>query len=831
MREIKYFPFVEEKEINKQCYATAAIRLASLQSVRLRSRDLSSEDDSKRNKNPFLIHRPILDAMANLSEDISFALNIVSSPLPSYPLNGKINLTITITAVSETRQDAVSLLLSRYASFLALLSTFLPHAEFEVVKKEKALEEAMHPLQPFYSYSIDRFQDVFSLTVSPDSTQENSVGFLRSEKNAGNTEAQKIKYLFPWWQEGHNDLANVLEAMLLCPSPLWFQVRLRPLKVVTPDVVVDLQNDLKKCEELLSGMASEQSVLSLQTRELRKAISERLWQLNGSVFQGGCFLCSDSELDEALLAAVAGQISPSLLIKEEHRLQLKGKNSFSKISSDDFLDQDHFSSNGVFTIDEATCAFRVPFSSDQDPSGLPVKSYRTCMASADMFTAQSAGMLFLGNNRHRGFLSPIYVSDEDRMRHTCIMGQTGTGKSVFLESLILQDIYQGKGCCFIDPHGDSINTILQYYPKEREKDLVLIDFLDRDRVVPFNLLHSKDEEERDHIIDDLYSWLDATYDMKVTGGPIFESYFRGFLRLLMDDKKQMTFQPTMADFLRVFNDRDLRVHCLDQCSDQNVMRIITQANKAGGEAALSNIAPYITSKLNRFDLDKNLQLMTGQEHMAIDFDEIMNEEKVLLVNIGRGRFGENICGLLASQIVSRFQWAAMKRVDMKADKRKDFFLYIDEFQNIASESFISMLAEARKFRLGLVLANQYADQLERKKTGSGDSVLKAILGNVGNITCFRLGVNDAETMKGVFYPEFAKDDMVNLPIGNCYVNLKSGKVNPAIFSMETRLLDTLQKSEYVQKMEKASKAKYSIPRKQAIQNLENHNKKIDDLLG
>ena len=822
-----YFPATKEISYKGQVWISAAVRLASIQSVRLR-KTYSSDLETEKQINPYLLHRPLLHALANSPGNITFSLNMLTFPVPAYPLSGKVEMAILITAFGTDRKAVISDLLSRYASSFSLLSTFLSHAEFEVVKDEIELHKWLFPFQPVSVFSIDRYRDSFALTVDPKSMQEKNIGFLSAIGK--NEEIPAIRYLFPWWQDGRCDLATVVEALLFCPSSIWFQVRLRP-SLISPEEITLLKESLTTCEELINGIQSKLSVLSVQTQELRSAISERIWQQNRPAFLGGCFICSQSELDEALISAVAGQISPPPIVKEQHNLPLKGGSSFQRIAVQDFLNPDYFSPMGVLTADEAACSFRIPYAEKQDPPGLPVKSFRTGLAVSGLFEENTKSMLFLGNNRHRGHINPVFVSNEDRLRHSCIMGQTGTGKSVYLESMILQDIYQGKGCCFIDPHGDSIEKILQLYPKERIKDLVLIDFLDRGRVVPFNLLTWQDEEERDRIIDALYGWLDITYDMRSTGGPMFEQYFRSFLRLLMGEEPRKDFQPSISDFIRLFVDKQFRNYCLKQCQDPQVLRMIQQASDAGGEASLQNMAPYVTSKLNRFDLDKSLQLMTGQDSMALDFQEVMNRGKVLLVNLGRGRFGETISGLLASQIVSRFQGAAMKRIDMKAEKRRDFFLYIDEFQNVASEPFIAMLAEARKFRLGLILANQYADQLERRKITSGDSVLKAVLGNVGNTTCFRLGINDAMTMASVFQPDFNSEDLINLPIGNCYVNLKTSRCNPSSFSMETEYFQAPNRPGYVRRLRNASNAKYTIPMMQAKENIEKHNSQIEKLCG
>jgi hypothetical protein len=445
-------------------------------------------------------------------------------------------------------------------------------------------------------------------------------------------------------------------------------------------------------------------------------------------------------------------------------------------------------------VEEAACAFRIPTGLLHDPPGLPIKHYRTELIASHLVLGEQGEML-LGVNRHRGLSSEVRLTSDDRMRHLAIMGQTGTGKSVFLESLVLQDIIQGRGCCFIDPHGDSIEKLLRFYPKERANDLILVDFQERERILPFNLLQYQNGEERDRIIDDLYAWMDMVYDMHLTGGPMFEMYYRSFMRLLLPEIPRQDFTPVMADFVRMFVDRKFLDYCIDQCTSESLTREMKNNKLVSGDAALTNMAPYVVSKFNRCFSGEPMQLMMGQEEMILDFRSIMDQGKVVLVNLGRGRFGQTTTSFLASQIVSRLHSAAMQRINIPVHERRDFFLYVDEFQNVASEPFISLLSEARKFHLGLVLANQYADQLANHRQRSNDSVLNAILGNVGTTLCFRLGVRDASVMEEVYRPVFMKQDLCNLPVGRCYVNLKARSKNPCSFSMETQPLKEEQAME------------------------------------
>ncbi|WP_319587876.1 hypothetical protein [uncultured Desulfobulbus sp.] len=813
--------------------ASAAIKLASAQSIRLR-KNYDKVNKKEIELSPFLKHRHILQALAAWPDTITISLNLLTQPEPAFPLSGKIEAAIVATTSGIDKETVIADLLSRCANLHALLTTFLDKAEFEVITCESELLRWIKPLQPSSVFLIDRFRESLTLTTTPSAKQRkmegNPVGFLASAARQEQQKAgqERIDYLFPWYQERFCDLAEVVEALLFHPSPVWLHIRLRPAHA-TDEEMKKLEESLTLCEELLSGAHAAESILSLQARALREALSDRIWQKDRQLFQGACFLCSESAIDEALVTAVASEISSVPNVKEQPYLPLKGGFSVTPINGQKFLAPDYFSPNGIMTVDEAACAFRIPWPERIDPQGLPIKNHRSGLISPTILQNQKPQMLLLGTNRHNGHINEVRVSDEDRMRHTLVMGQTGTGKSIFLEGMAISDIEQGKGICFIDPHGDSIEKILQLYPEDRIDDLVLIDFLDQERIIPFNILSFGDAEERDHLIDDLYGWIDLAYDMKTTGGPIFESYFRSFLRLLMEEEVCKTFSPTIHDFLRLFNDRKFRNYCRDKCADPEVDRMIDQALAAGGDASLQNITPYVTSKLNRFFCNETVKVMTGQESMALNFQEMMDQGKVMLVNLGRGRFGSVAASLLASQIVSRIQIAAMNRIKMKAALRRDFFLYVDEFQTIASEPFIAMLSEARKFKLGLILANQYADQLDTKKIGSGDSVLSALLGNVGNTTCFRLGINDARTMEGVFHPNFNSEDLVNLPTGTCYVNLKTRSANPCSFSLETRYMEGKNRPDYEARLRETSQRKHTITLQEARSNMTKHDELIRTL--
>lgn len=830
-----YYPAIHcVREQCGQFRASSAIMIRSYTSPLLLQDEINEQQNRK--IEIYKNHLEFLGAIACWPESVDITLNIFTRPNTDYPMGGTVETALVISVTGNGKQAVQAEVLARHSALFSLLNNFFPAIEFNTVVTEKKLSEIMLPFAPAVVTGIQRRCENFVVSRTKKGTGriKETIGFLpkkNTKKTTNCTDCLEIPYLFSWIATEHQDISLVAEAMLLTPSPLWFQVRLRTMPC-DRQVAADLRQALHTCEDLLnSSEGDENSILLAQLKALRNALTERLQQINRPTFKGGIFLASTSEIDEALAGAVAACISSETVARNDEDVSLFGGTSFCEIQPGDFLKHMFVIETEPFTPEVASCMFRIPHPLRPDVPGLPIKGYRTGFADPALLDSGGKKGVIIGDNVHRGFVNPIHLSTEDRMKHTFILGQTGTGKSSIISMLASQDIRDGHGLCLIDPHGDLIEEILHLYPEERKNDLVLVDFLDRDHIIPMNLLDWQQPEERDFIIDEIYCWLDRTYDMRETGGPMFELYFRSFMRVLMSARKGDKFIPTITDYNRMFIDRKFRNYCQRNVTDRQVLRTMKQAMNAGGDASLDNIAPYITSKFNRFVLDTNVQRIAGQENMAIDFTDIMENRKVMLVNLGRGRYGETITSLLASQIVARFKAATMKRADIPAAQRKDFFLYVDEFQNISSQNFSSLLSEARKYRVGLILANQYADQLDDAGRGSrGDSVLRALLGNVGTIINFRLGVKDAELMEPVFTPDFNKTDLAALPRGACYLNLKSGGNKPISISLQTRYRKSPQRPDHVAHLRKAAMKRHAITRKQADKNIKRRNEKIDALL-
>ncbi|PIR88556.1 MAG: hypothetical protein COU09_01590, partial [Candidatus Harrisonbacteria bacterium CG10_big_fil_rev_8_21_14_0_10_44_23] len=381
--------------------------------------------------------------------------------------------------------------------------------------------------------------------------------------------------------------------------------------------------------------------------------------------------------------------------------------------------------------------------------------------------------LLLGLNNYRGVESEVRMSEKDRARHFYVIGQTGTGKSVFLQNLIIQDIQAGKGVCFIDPHGDGVEEILTQIPLERIKDVVYFNPSDIDRPMGMNLLEydPKFPEHKTFIINELLEIFNKLYDMKTAGGPMFEQYFRNATALVMDDPESGN---TLLEINRIFVDKAFRDLKLSKTTNPLVKTFWREvAEKAGGEASLQNIVPYISSKFDSFLSNEIMRPIVSQEKSSFRMREIMDQQKILLVNLSKGRLGELNSSLIGLIIVGKILMAAFSRADLSQEERKPFYLYIDEFQNVTTNTIETILSEARKYQLNLTVAHQFIDQLS-------EEIRKGVFGNVGSIAAFRVGTEDGEFLEKQFSPVFSRRDLINIDNFNCYLRmLINGQTAPA----------------------------------------------------
>ncbi len=363
--------------------------------------------------------------------------------------------------------------------------------------------------------------------------------------------------------------------------------------------------------------------------------------------------------------------------------------------------------------------------------------------------------LLLGSNIYRGEISNVYIKEDDRRRHFYVIGQTGTGKSVLLKNMIIQDIEAGKGVCFIDPHGQDIQDILSRVPASRTEDVIYFNPGETSRPMGLNMLEydPRYPEQKTFIINELLGIFNKLFDMKVAGGPMFEQYFRNAAMLVMENPESGN---TLVEVARIFTDKNFRDYKISKCKNPIVITFWRElAEKSTGEQSLQNFGPYITNKFDNFISNEIMRPIIAQEKSAFNFRQVMDEGKILLVNLSKGRLGDLNSNLIGLIIVGKILMASLSRADMPEEQRKDFYLYIDEFQNVTTESIATILSEARKYKLNLAIAHQFIGQLD-------ENIKKAVFGNVGSMASFRVGPEDAEFLEKQFEPVFNSYDLINI---------------------------------------------------------------------
>lgn len=456
--------------------------------------------------------------------------------------------------------------------------------------------------------------------------------------------------------------------------------------------------------------------------------------------------------------------------------------------------------NNILNTIELATLFHLP-----DQKNIPTSQVTRQMSKqVDGPTQLMDEGFLLGYNEFRGTKKPIRLSANDRRRHTYIIGQTGTGKSVLLENLAFQDMMDGKGFAFVDPHGDSVEALLGKVPKERVEDVIYFNPGDMTHPIGLNMFEFDNEDQKDFLVQEAINMLYGLYDPGHTGivGPRLEHIFRNAALLLMADPAGGTF----IDIPKVLIDPEYAKSKLKYVKDQTVIDFWTKefpASQRSNEAG--EVISWVVSKFGPFISNDAMRNIIGQTKSGFNLRDIMDNKKILLVNLSKGRMGELNSKLLGIIFVMKFQAAAMSRASIPESERVDFSLYVDEFQNFATDSFESILSEARKYRLNLILGNQFMTQLT-------DKIREAIIGNVGTVISGRIGITDAEILVKKFAPTFDADDLTKLPNHQSISSVMINNVPSAPFSMNWVPPMGQSNTQLADALKRLSSAKYGKPR-------------------
>jgi hypothetical protein len=486
-----------------------------------------------------------------------------------------------------------------------------------------------------------------------------------------------------------------------------------------------------------------------------------------------------------------------------------GKNGFKFVPARDidsfvtayilrFFPQQH--TKNILNTTELATLFHFPDQQNIPTSQLERQASKQVDGPRDI---SEEGMM-LGYNMFRGAKKAIRLATSDRARHMYVVGQTGTGKSTFLENVALQDMLDGRGFAFVDPHGDAAERLLSMVPRERAEDIIYFCPAEMDYPLGLNMFEFNNPEQKDFLIQEAINMLYKLYDPQHQGiiGPRYEHIFRNAALAIMADPQGGTF----IDIPKLFRDNEFVEQKLKHVTDLNVLEFWRkEMPQFQRSSEFGDVVSWFVSKFGAFLSNEMMRNIIGQTKSAFNLREVMDNNKILLVNLSRGRTGELNSKLLGMIFIMKFQAAAMSRADIPEEYRKNFCLYVDEFQNFSTDSFADILSEARKYRLNLIVANQFTTQLS-------EEIRDAVFGNVGSVVSFRVGTTDAEFLAKQFNPIFDIDDLQFLPNYNTVIRMLIGGVPTQPFSMATLPPLGTANKELADALKQLSAAKYGRPK-------------------
>ncbi len=820
------FAAVSKKICAGQYRAWSAIRLSGLRVLPLEARE-----------NPQIFHQDLLEGQ----KDVIHSLNDLQVDLtvelrhlfhPSRPF--LVSTYFLVSTLEKAKAPAMERAQELGALFLDILGVNNRFHEFAPVQSKKDLTSLLNPFPVAGTAEIVRREDWIPLDAYP-TRRPMRLGFCQGlEDRESPSQAHpvpRVYYVFPY-DPPHGSLVRLFMSLLIQERPVFLSVCLRPCRLNEADERA-MEERLALCEkyaQLEIGSSDSPETLNPYLRKqadlFHGCCMRDLFRLQDAAFLVRVQLAAAGPVPVDIIATTgatvtqpAGQSTPDH--KEDQGQILAG--GFDYMTPTDKTQARQALRNlqemnyapwvpslspaplahwrYLFDVGQAVSAFRLPFPVESEFPGVDTFQFQPRPAPANL----PPDGLCIGAARMLSRQRRVYFARPDRRRHAYVVGKTGTGKSTLFQNMIIQDINENQGVGIIDPHGELIESILAAIPSTRLKDCILINPVDFDYPVGINLLDARKHLEKDFCVNYLIEVFDALYDLRETGGPMFEMYMRNALQLLLDQPEG--FLPTVLDVPRLYQQREFRKSLLERTSNIYVRDFWEkEAERAGGDASLENISPYITSKLSRFIYNETMRGILGQRESTINFRGAMDQGAILLVDLRKGLLGDTNAHFLGMLIVGKLLTAALSRTEEKNKKGlRDFYLYVDEFQNLATPSFVSILSEARKYGLALNITNQYVAQLK-------EEIVHGILGNVGSIVSFRVGSEDAELLSAEFGRMVSPNDLMGLSKWTAYVRLLIDGNPSAPFTIQTFAADYPKDARMASRIEKHSRKTYGKPR-------------------
>jgi len=838
---------VEELEPGRKYAAFFAIRLLTCPSARAGENSLYAPEQILTRH--LAEHADFINALFRSRSEVVYALRFISRPNPRAMVAGSIQIALLVRVDAGTEALARTRSREIWSQMTALLAGYFPAWQWQSVQDEAGFAALWQPfdLMTAQTAEIRRREDrvhLDRLQPRPWLGRGRKPGPVSQEDAAS-----QIYFVHPFLPRS-TSLARLLRIMLLQTRPLLWQVTLNPTYLSAPEERAFIA-EMRKCERHLiaegarTGLPEEEDIIHRRmAREILESAQGQLMRLQDAPFFMAITIAAEKgippEAIEALGVEITGPVgAPAVESQPGSNLQIN-LGGYDIIHPSGEAEAVEARANLLhlegrpwgatlapeplkrlrYLVDarEAAGAFRLPVASAEGMPGLAVVNLRTLPLPGEVAavsTDKKRRKSLLGENVYLGLHHPVYMQESDRRQHLYVAGQTGTGKTTLLKSMILEGMEKGEGMAVIDPHGDLYQELCGMIPEKRIKDVVLFDPTDMEHPVGLNMLECGSVEERYFAVREMKAIIRRLlYDefgrsSSDFAGPVFYQYMQMNMLLAMSDPDD---PGTLVEFCEILQRGDYYKRWLPlKWSDRRLERWVEEHLSVGRFTAStrgeSSMGEWVSSKFEDFIFDPMLRLIFGQKRSTINLREIMDSGKILLVNLAKGRLTEANAHFLGMILLARIQAAAMGRVELPAAQRRFFTLYVDEFQTMATENFTLLLSEARKFGVGLVLANQFISQIQDPR------IMQAIFGNVGTLITFRVSYEDAkEHLQPMYLPYFSDQDLTTVPNWHAFVKTTvAGQVVPP-FVIRTVLPEAARDAAVAEAVRVNSRALYSRPR-------------------
>lgn len=803
-------------------------------------RSIGTEPGSEAEYRQSLAHRTMdfLGCIINPhDENLTCEIRLISHPDPDVPVNGTVDFALLFRrdASKATAVNEFALEVGR------LLTSYFDEHEFRRATPER-LRALLQPFSARHAVALNRRVELECVQASRHGQARRRMGFTTGETPRA-ARPDTVFLVLPF-ANSHRSYNTLLRLLLAQTESLAVSIRLRP-SVLDKKEALFLEQQITRCENMgkgftapSPGQADTLITLSEPLRVFQRLLRKKLFGLRENAALLTIEVLSEKPVPPTVIDTVGALVTLPAAHGHERDLRrdLSEEGTWASLAGG--FEIEHIRGTQVrkaraafetlgmhlpkhprggppvgrlvhlFDFAEACAAFRLPPSTVERPHGFEAQDHRVLPTARNM----PASGTTIGYATHRLSRQTVRISPQDRRRHVYAVGQTGTGKSTLLKRMIIDDMRNGEGLCLIDPHGDLFGEVLERVPESRRDDVVILDPTDEEYPIGLNLLETTDSRQRHFVAQELYQIIHTltvdefgSYGLS-TMGPAFAQQVRMNALLVMSDPD---LPGTLMDLYGIFTQPDYWQNWRHAgMSDPQLYRWLETLKRIdylrmGSDNSVS-WGQYVGSKLEPLVFDPRLQIILGQRRSSLNLREIMDSGKILLVNLAKGELADANARFLGMALMCRFYSAAMSRIAIPESQRRNFNLYVDEFQSLATETFVTLLSEARKFGVSLVLANQFLSQVENRR------IRDAIFGNVGTIVSFRVGHEDAALLEPRFLPLVCKSDLVYQPNWSAYVSMLINGQAAAPFSIATLLPDGPPATERAAAIRAQSRVKYGV---------------------